>query len=169
MRIHIDTKPFLDFITALEGVQAIIDSMGKAEVNKVTDRHLARIKRNTDVGDSPYSPTLRNTWDRSQVHVLSDAIYAEVFNPTHYAPYYEYGHRQTPGRLVFIELAPGQEKYGRPAIQVGDKWGIFIKLQKPFVKGKFVMTDSEEIAQKELDASARRIMASIKKKVEGGR
>lgn len=102
------------------------------------------------------------------MHFMSDGVYVEVFNPTTYAPYYEYGHRQTPGRLVFIELAPGQEKYGQSAREIkkgphAGKWGIYIRLKKPFVKGRFVMTDSEAKAQRELDAACRRIEAVIRK------
>lgn len=168
MRISIDVAPYRRYVYKMKGIADIIDSESAKELNKVTDRHLARVKKNTDVGDSPYSPTLRNAWDRSGVHGMADGVYSEVFNPTEYAPYYEYGHRQTPGRLVFIELSPGQSKYGQAAKEIKSgkhqgKWGIFIRLKKPFVKGKFVMTDSETKAQKELDAAVKRIEAMVRK------
>ena len=41
------------------------------ELNKITDRHLARVIKNTDVGDSPDSPSLRNAWERTPVIKLS--------------------------------------------------------------------------------------------------
>lgn len=168
MKIYMDTRPFREYVGKMKAIQQLLDDEVKARMNRITDRHLARVKQNTDVGDSPYSPTLRNTWDRSGVHFMSDGVYSEVFNTTKYAPYYEYGHRQTPGRVVFIELAPGQEKYGKAAQEVKKgkskgKWGIFIRLKKPFVKGKFVMTDSETKAQNELDAACKRIEAKIRK------
>lgn len=168
MRISMDTRPFRQFIGKMKTTQRLLDGETEKQMNRVTDRHLARVKKNTDVGDSPYSPTLRNAWDRSGVHFMSDGVYSEVFNPTEYGPSYEFGHRQTPGRLVFIELAPGQQKYGQAAREIKKgkhqgKWGIYIRLKKPFVKGKFVMTDSETKAQAELDAACRRIEAMIRK------
>jgi hypothetical protein len=168
MKLHMDPKAFRQHLYKLKRMQDILDGETERELNRVTDRHLARCKKNTDVGDSPYSPQLRNAWDRSGVHGMADGVYAEVFNPTEYAPYYEYGHRQTPGRLVFIELAPGQQKYGQAAREITKgnhqgKWGIYIRLKKPFVKGRFVMTDSETRAQAELDAACKRIEATIRK------
>ena len=168
MKITLDTRPFTAHIYKLKRLRDQLKAETEKELNRVTDRHLARVKENTAVGDSPYSPTLRNNWDRSGVHFMADGVYSEVFNLTEYAAYYEYGHRQTPGRLVFIELAPGQEKYGQAAREIkkgkhAGKWGIYIRLKKPFVKGSFVMTDSEKKAQPELDAAMRRLEAFIRK------
>lgn len=161
-----DPIPFRKFVYQLKENQQLLDDLAEAQINKITDRHLARIKKNTAVGDSPDSPTLSSRWDRSGVHFMSDGVYAEVFNPTKYAAYYEYGHRQAPGRIIFIELRAGQEKYGYPAQLVkkgkhAGKWGIFLKLVKPFVKGSFVMTNSEAKAQRELDAAAKKISRAI--------
>lgn len=171
MKIHMDTLPFKKFLYNLKHTQRLLETETRQHLNRVTDRHLARVKKNTDVGDSPDSPTLRNAWDRSGIHFMSDGVYSEVFNNTEYAAYYEFGHRQTPGRLVFIELAPGQEKYGQAAREMKTgknkgKWGIVIRLKKPFVKGKFIMTDSEAKAQRELDAATRRLEATIRKGLE---
>lgn len=168
MRITMDTRQFKEHVYKLKRIRDQLNAETKKELDRVTDRHFARVKENTDVGDSPYSPTLRGAWDRSGVHFMSDGVYSEVFNPTDYAPSYEFGHRQTPGRLVFIELAPGQQKYGQAAREIkkgkhAGKWGIFIRLKKPFVKGRFVMTDSEKKAQPELDAAMRRLEAFIRK------
>ncbi len=167
MRISLDMRPFKQYLYKLKRTQQLIDDEVKLQMNRVTDRHLSRVKKNTDVGDSPDSPTLRGAWDRSGVHFMRDGVYSEVFNPTEYAAYYEYGHRQTPGKVIFIELAPGQQKYGQAAKETKDgRWGIFIRLSKPFVKGRFVMTDSETKAQAELDAACRRIEARIRKGLE---
>lgn len=168
MKITVDTRPFFEHINKLKRIRDQLNDQTAKELNRITDRHLARIKENTAVGDSPYSPTLRNAWDRSGIHFMSDGVYSEVFNPVKYAPFYEFGHRQTPGRLIFIELMPGQQKYGLEAREVKKgkhkgKWGIFLRLKKPFVKGRFVMTDSEKKAQPELDAAMRRLEAFIKK------
>lgn len=164
---HIDPKPFLEAIKTVKAARVAADTLISSELNTVTDRHLARCKKNTPVGISPDSPTLRDRWDRSVIHGESDGMHSEVFNTADHAAYWEFGHRQTPGRVVFIELAPGQSLYGRPAIEVKKgkhtgKWGIYIRLVKSYVKGSFVMTDSEKRAQRELDAAAKRIGQRIK-------
>jgi hypothetical protein len=168
MKITLDVRPFREHLYKLKRLQKEIDAEVETQLNRVTDRHFGRVKKNTDPGDSPDSPTLRGRWERSGVHFMSDGVYAEVFNPVEYAAYYEYGHRQTPGRIVFIELKPGQQKYGQAAKEIkrgkyAGKWGIYVRLKKPFVKGRFVMTDSEKRAQPELDAACRRIEAFIRK------
>jgi len=168
MKISVDIAPYRKYLYQLKALSKLIDAESKSALNRITDRHLRRVKENTDVGDSPYSPTLRNAWDRSGVHGMADGFYSEVFNPTEYAAPYEYGHRQTPGRLVFVELKPGQSKYGQAAREVKSgkhkgKWGIYIRLKAPFVKGRFVMTDSEKKAQNELDVAVKRIEALVRK------
>lgn len=44
--------------------------------------------------------TLRNAWTRTDVTTTLTKYKVDVFNPIEYAQYYEYGHRQTPGRYV---------------------------------------------------------------------
>ncbi|MEG0839857.1 MAG: HK97 gp10 family phage protein [Hydrogenoanaerobacterium sp.] len=159
----LDPQPFREYLRKLSSAHERIKGMSEAAVNRAADRHLARCKKNTAVGTSPYSPTLRLRWDRSNVHFMSNGVFAEVFNPAEYAAYYEYGHRQKPGRLIFIEMRPGETKYGRAAKKTkSGKWGIYMRLKKSYVKGAFVMTDSEEKAQKELDNAVKRIEAEIR-------
>lgn len=152
---------------SLQQVKDSIQDHSKEELNKITDRHLARVVRNTPAGDSPDSPNLKDRWDRSTVITIADGVSAEVFNPADYASYFEFGHRQQPGRIVFIELTRGAEKYGQKAREIksganAGKWGIYVKLKEPFVKGRFVLTDSEEKAKKELERAAERIGNKIK-------
>lgn len=155
------------YIQQLAGLEKELEAVARQEVNRIADRHLARCKQNTAVGDSPDSPTLRNRWDRNGVRKAAGGFQAEVFNPVEYASHYEFGHRQTPGRVVFIELRPGGQKYGIKARQIksgpnAGKWGIYLKLKQPYVKGAFIMTDSEKVAQRELDAAARRMDERIR-------
>lgn len=169
--MSIDTAPFRDYVSRLTLTLDTLEEQERAELNRIADRHLARCKKNTPVGGSPSSPELRNAWDRSGVLRVAGALLAEVFNTARHAPYYEFGHRQTPGRLVFVELSPGDTRYGREAVRVksgkhAGKWGIYIRLKKPFVKGAFVMTDSEKKAQQELDAAARRMAERIRRGCE---
>lgn len=163
MRIQADVRELRNFARALERRErnGLRQEMAAA-VNRAADRHLARCVENTDAGDSPDSPDLRNRWDRSAAVPTAWGAEAEVFNPLEYASYYEYGHRQTPGRIVFAELRPGAVKYGRAARKQKDgRWGIFLRLRRSFVPGRYVMTRSEERAQEELDRAGRRIAESL--------
>lgn len=159
------------YIQQLAGLEKDLEAAARQEVNRIADRHLARCKQNTTVGDGPDSPTLRSRWDRSGVRKTAGGFSAEVFNPVEYASHYEYGHRQTPGRVVFIELRSGGQKYGIRARQIksgpnAGKWGIYLKLKNPYVKGAFIMTDSEKTAQRELDAAALRMEERIRRRLK---
>lgn len=168
--MSLDTVPFREYAGKLKGILSQIEAQQHEALNRVADRHLARCKKNTQVGVSPDSPTLRNAWDRSGVLRVKGGMLAEVFNSARHAPFYEFGHRQTSGRLVFIELRPGAELYGRAAqlIKKGKhtgKWGITVRLKRPYVPGAFVMTESEKKAQQELDAAVKRMESLIGKEL----
>ncbi len=163
-----DTSELRAFIARLEKAKLDARQLSEREVNRITDRHLARCKQNTSIGPSPYSPTLRDGWGRSAAFRSGGRVLARVFNPVYYASWYEFGHRQTPGRVIFVELRPGKALYGIPAKKVTSgrhkgKWGVFLRLKQPRVKGQYVMTKSEEQARKELDAAARKIEETIRK------
>lgn len=164
----IDTKPFKEYREKLKRSRELLRPLMEAELNRAAVRHLARCKKGTPVGISPDSPTLRDRWDRSGVRITPDGVIAEVFNPTEYAAFWEFGHRQTPGRIIFIELRPGESVYGYPAREVksgkfAGQWGVTLRLKKAYVKGAFVMTESEWQAQRELDAAAGRIAKQIER------
>lgn len=162
MKLRFNVAELEEHKKKLQQVKSKINTLMRTKLNKITERHLARVIENTDVGDSPDSPTLRNTWDRSAVVKISDGYRSEVFNNTDYASYYEYGHRQQVGRLVFIELLPGARKYGYTAKQQKNgKWGIFLRLKNPVVKGRYVMTNSEKKAQTELDKAMQEINKAL--------
>jgi len=162
MSVSFDSKQLKQLRAGLAGACETIKNDKRAIINRTADRHLARCKKDTPAGDSPDSPTLRLQWERSGVQTIGNDSFAEVFNPTEYASFVEYGHRQQPGRLVFIELTRGARKYGQQAKEIKSgrhqgKWGIFIRLKRPFVKGRFMMTDSEAKAKAELAAAALRL------------
>lgn len=73
--------------------------------------------------------TLRRGWTVGDIQKVGDNYQIEIINPTEYASYVEYGHRQTPGRYI-------------PALGVSAK--------KAWVPGKFMLT----ISEKELEAQA---------------
>lgn len=66
---------------------------------------------------------LRRNWAVGEIQRKGGVFEIEVFNPTEYASYVEYGHRQEPGRYV-------------PAIGR--------KLKKAWVPGKFMLAISEK-------------------------
>ena len=67
--------------------------------------------------------TLRRGWTVGEIQKVGDSYQVEVINPTEYASFVEYGHRQKPGRYV-------------PALGKS--------LKKAWVPGKFMMTISEQ-------------------------
>ena len=67
--------------------------------------------------------TLRRGWIVGEIQKVGDSYQVEVINPTEYASYVEYGHRQKPGRYV-------------PALGKS--------LKKAWVPGKLMMTISEQ-------------------------
>lgn len=70
--------------------------------------------------------TLRKNWTVGDVRYEGNQYIIEVINPTEYASYVEYGHRQKPGRYV-------------PALGVS--------LKGAWVSGKFMLTISERELQ----------------------
>ena len=73
--------------------------------------------------------TLRRGWTVGDIQKVGDNYQIEIINPTEYASYVEYGHRQTPGRYI-------------PALGVSAK--------KAWVPGTFMLT----ISEKKLEAQA---------------
>lgn len=67
--------------------------------------------------------TLRDAWTVLPVEKIGNTYTVTVINPTEYASYVEYGHRQRPGRYV-------------PALGK--------RLKANWVKGKFMLTISEQ-------------------------
>jgi len=66
---------------------------------------------------------LKRAWRVESVKKVGNEYVCEIINPTKYAPYVEYGHRQTPGRYV-------------PALGK--------QLKSAWVEGHFMMTISEK-------------------------
>ncbi|MEA4825794.1 MAG: hypothetical protein VB130_04055, partial [Clostridium sp.] len=65
--MRFDTKGLKELKDNLKQASSYAESLAKDEVNKITDRHLARVVKNTPAGDSPDSPNLKNRWARSGV------------------------------------------------------------------------------------------------------
>ena len=88
--------------------------------------------------------TLRRGWTVGDIQKVGDNYQIEIINPTEYASYVEYGHRQTPGRYI-------------PALGV--------RAKKAWVPGKFMLTISEKeinyiapkLIEKKLEAKLREV------------
>lgn len=88
--------------------------------------------------------TLRRGWTVGAIQKIGGNYQVEVINPTEYASYVEYGHRQTPGRYI-------------PALGK--------RAKKAWVPGKFMLTISEKeindiapkLVEKKLEAKLREV------------
>ncbi len=88
--------------------------------------------------------TLRRNWTVEKIQKIGDSYQIEVTNPTEYASYVEYGHRQKPGRYV-------------PALGKS--------LKKAWVPGTFMMTISERQIQSVAPSILNKMLANYLKGV----
>ncbi len=87
--------------------------------------------------------TLRRGWKAGEIRKEGNVYKVEISNNIEYAPYVEYGHRQTPGRYV--------PELGK-------------RLKQGWVPGKFMLTISEQ----ELETIAPKVLENrIKEFMEG--
>lgn len=135
-----------------------VDLFIEACAKELAARLLAKVIKRTPTGQYPADSgkkggTLKRGWTggKSQaantyanslkVNHFGDTFVVEIINPVEYAPYVEFGHRQTPGRFV-------------PAIGK--------RLKQSWVEGKFMLTISEQ----EIESDAPRILENkLKKKL----
>ena len=122
-------------------MEAFCSDMAK----ELAARLLRRVKKRTPVGqyevityttkdgrtfsfnEGKQGGTLRNNWKIEKTVTKNGNVYEiEVINPTEYASYVEYGHRQQVGRFV---------------PQIGKR------LKTPWVEGQFMLKISEEEVQ----------------------
>lgn len=135
----------------LKEFQKIIEEMEKEKekeqlmidtIKELAARLLRKVIKRTpsDTGN------LRRNWVVSDVRKNGENYEIEVSNSTEYASYVEFGHRQTPGRFV-------------PAIGK--------RLKKSWVKGKFMLTISENELQKQAPAVIEKKITEWLKKLGG--
>lgn len=91
-------------------------------MDETANRYIAKAKKKTPVGDTGM---LRRNWSMTNTSraMTGTGYRLTITNPTEYAEYVEYGHRQTPGRYV-------------PAIGK--------RLKKAWMAGQFYATRSAE-------------------------
>ena len=97
---YADLKNFRDNLAALDAdaVEVFIEKALK----HLAARLLRNVKQLTPVGVYPASSgktggTLRRGWKVGQVRKAGGIYFIEVYNPTEYAPYVEFGHRTRGG------------------------------------------------------------------------
>lgn len=153
-----------DYAARMERIINGADAEIRRGLNRVTDRHLERYQQNIPVGLSPSSPEAREKAARSPVVKEGDAYVSEVYNTAPHAGWLEEGHRQAAvGKLIFIELRAGIiTAYGQEAkMHKNGRYGIFLRLKSPRVKGNWALRDSEVKAQRELDRFAGQFMSKL--------
>ena len=124
----------------------IYDKKGRARVLKTKTVSYKKDGKTISKTYGGQGGTLRKNWTVSDVRKNGENYEIEVSNSTEYASYVEFGHRQTPGRVV-------------PAIGK--------RLKKSWVKGKFMLTISESELQKQAPAVIEKKITEWLKKLGG--
>ena len=133
----------------LKEFQKIIEEMEKEKEQLMIDtikELAARLLRKVIKRTPSDTGNLRRNWAVSDVRKNGGNYEIEVSNSTEYASYVEFGHRQTPGRFV-------------PAIGK--------RLKKSWVKGKFMLTISEDELKRQAPAVIEKKITEWLKKLGG--
>ena len=141
-KIEVQIDGLKDFQKLLQEMKAEEERFMTETIKELAARLLRKVIKRTPVREG----LLRRNWTVSDVRKNGGNYEIEVSNSTEYASYVEYGHRQTPGRYV-------------PAIGK--------RLKKSWVKGKFMLTISEEELRKEAPAVIKRKISEWLKKLGG--
>ena len=109
------------------------DAFCESTAKELAARLLAKVTKRTPTGktaleDGKMGGTLKRNWTVGTVEKQGDIYQVEIINPTYYASYVEYGHRQEVGRFV-------------PAIGK--------RLVNGWAKGRFMLTISEQELEKD--------------------
>jgi hypothetical protein len=134
-----DFRQFKEFQEKLQKLEkADFEAFCEESAKELAARILAKVIKRTPTGtyaleEGKMGGTLKRGWTIGTMEKRGNLYQIEVINPTFYASYVEYGHRQQPGRFV-------------PAIGK--------KLKQGWVKGRFMLTISEN----ELKSEAPKIL-----------
>lgn len=125
---NVNTRELVEFRNNLVRLGDRHDEFMEACAKEIAARLLAKVVKRTPTGTYPKETgkkggTLKRGWTVGEIEKHGGVFHIEVINPTEYASYVEYGHRQEPGRFV-------------PAIGK--------RLKKGWVEGKFMLTISEQ-------------------------
>ena len=141
-KIKVQFDGLKEFQKTIENMEKEKEQLMIDTIKELAARLLRKVIKRTpsDTGN------LRRNWAVSDVRKNGGNYEIEVSNSTEYASYVEFGHRQTPGRFV-------------PAIGK--------RLKKSWVKGKFMLTISENELQKQAPAVIEKKITEWLKKLGG--
>lgn len=131
-------------------------------MRKIVKNLAARILRSAIKLTPNVSGELSRAWNVKEVVQIGNSTYEiEIINSMAYASYVEYGHRQTPGRFV-----PGYWKGNEFVYVKGAKTGMVLKAS--WVKGRFMLTKSEQMIERKKDKIIEKMLEDELKKVFSG-
>ena len=141
-KIKVQFNGLKEFQKIIEDMEKEKDQLMIDTIKELAARLLRKVIKRTpsDTGN------LRRNWTVSDVRKNGGNYEIEVSNSTEYASYVEFGHRQTPGRFV-------------PAIGK--------RLKKSWVKGKFMLTISEDELKRQAPAVIEKKITEWLKKLGG--
>ena len=141
-KIKVQFDGLKEFKKIIEEMETEKEQLMIDTIKELTARLLRKVIKRTpsDTGN------LRRNWTVSDVRKNGGNYEIEVSNSTEYASYVEFGHRQTPGRFV-------------PAIGK--------RLKKSWVKGKFMLTISEDELKRQAPAVIEKKITEWLKKLGG--
>lgn len=141
-KIKVQFDGLKEFKKTIEEMEKEKEQLMIDTIKELAARLLRKVIKRTpsDTGN------LRRNWTVSDVRKNGENYEIEVSNSAEYASYVEFGHRQTPGRFV-------------PAIGK--------RLKKSWVKGKFMLTISENELQKQAPAVIEKKITEWLKKLGG--
>lgn len=103
---------------------------------------------------------LRRNWRLSPMTYSGGVWQADVINNTEYAPYVEFGHRQTPGRFI-----PGYWESDRFIYDPNSPTGM--TLRRPWVEGRHMLANSVAQVEREVPGYVQRIVEEYLREVLG--
>lgn len=145
--LEFDYRELKEFQKEIKALMEEGDKFLHQAITNIAQRAIARIKKRTPVDTG----TLRNAWRISSIQKLADQYIAIIVNETEYAEYVEYGHRVRGKRKRKTKIQRGKKKKYKIK-----KTAWKSKVEKGFVKGRFMMTISMWEIEKEMDKIVQR-------------
>lgn len=130
--------------------------VGRRVVREIALRLQAHVVLRTPV----MTGNLRRNWRLGPMAYSGGVWQADIVNNTEYAPYVEFGHRQTPGRFI-----PGAWKGDRFIYDPNSQTGM--TLRRPWVEGRHMLANSVDQIKREVPGYVQRIVDEYLREVLG--
>lgn len=132
-----------------------------AEVGRRVVREIAlRLQAHVVLRTPVMTGNLRRNWRLGPMTYSGGVWQADVSNNTEYAPYVEFGHRQTPGRFI-----PGYWESDRFVYDPNSPTGM--TLRRPWVEGRHMLANSVAQVEGEVPGYVQRIVEEYLREVLG--